>query len=205
MIIAVLADDARYNEINSSSELREWRRKEKVDELLNDTEAAVIFNLMEDAWQVDYQQIKKPVFINSVAHTLAEKNIPANVIRINGWSGFLSRTSWELAGDLTPLHQTILEAIGKKYVQLPDEPGFISARIIAMIVNEAYFTTAEKISTEAEIDTAMKWGTNYPKGPFEWKQQIGIMPIYELLHRLSINDNRYLPCADLMKESLQIL
>ncbi len=47
-----------------------------------------------------------------------------------------------------------------------------------MIVNEAFFAFGEKISTIEEIDMAMKLGTNYPNGPFEWAEKIGIENIF---------------------------
>jgi 3-hydroxybutyryl-CoA dehydrogenase len=31
----------------------------------------------------------------------------------------------------------------------------------------------DEISTKAEIDIAMKLGTNYPYGPFEWSEKSG--------------------------------
>ena len=53
-------------------------------------------------------------------------------------------------------------------------PGFITARVIAMIINEAFFALQENVSSKEEIDTAMRLGTNYPYGPFEWTKLIGI-------------------------------
>jgi 3-hydroxyacyl-CoA dehydrogenase len=43
-----------------------------------------------------------------------------------------------------------------------------------MIINEAYFALEDNVSTKAETDIAMKLGTNYPYGPFEWGQLIGL-------------------------------
>ena len=48
--------------------------------------------------------------------------------------------------------------------QVPDEPGFIAARIIAMIINEAYYAKGEQVSSKADIDIAMKLGTTIPWG-----------------------------------------
>ena len=67
----------------------------------------------------------------------------------------------------------------------PDDYGFIAARIIAMIINEAYYALQENVSTKQQIDIAMKLGTNYPYGPFEWSEKIGIEKIYLLLKKLS--------------------
>jgi 3-hydroxybutyryl-CoA dehydrogenase len=67
----------------------------------------------------------------------------------------------------------------------------IAARVIAMIINEAYWGLGEGISTKAEIDIAMKSGTNYPYGPFEWSEKIGLSKIGALLKKLSEEDRRY--------------
>ena len=74
-----------------------------------------------------------------------------------------------------------LSALGWKYVWTADDHGFISARIVAMIINEAYYALEEKVSSREEIDTAMKAGTHYPYGPFEWSQRIGLRKIYDML------------------------
>ena len=70
-----------------------------------------------------------------------------------------------------------------------------------MIINEAYFTLEEKVSTKEEIDTAMKLGTNYPYGPFEWGQKIGLKKVNELLTTLAETNSRYTPAALLQKEA----
>jgi 3-hydroxybutyryl-CoA dehydrogenase len=74
---------------------------------------------------------------------------------------------------------------------VPDVPGFITARVIAMIVNEAWFALEEGISTKEDIDIAMRLGTNYPYGPFEWGNQIGLENVYALLGKLSKISKRY--------------
>lgn len=48
--------------------------------------------------------------------------------------------------------------------------GFIFPRTIVQIINEAYFALDEGVATKEDIDRAMKFGVNYPKGPFEWAQ-----------------------------------
>lgn len=78
----------------------------------------------------------------------------------------------------------------------------ISIRIISMIVNEAYFALGDGISTKAEIDIAMKLGTNYPYGPFEWATIIGLKKIYALLQNLGRDDARY-AIAPLLKYEVE--
>jgi 3-hydroxybutyryl-CoA dehydrogenase len=77
----------------------------------------------------------------------------------------------------------------------------ITPRVIATIVNEAYFALEQNVSTKEEIDIAMKLGTNYPMGPFEWSRKIGLKNIYSLLQKLSLTNERYQPCELLRTEA----
>ena len=86
---------------------------------------------------------------------------------------------------------------------LADDYGFIAARIIAMIINEAYYALEENVSTKEQIDIAMKLGTNYPYGPFEWSEKIGLKNILSLLQKLSKQNNRYTISSLLVHESQQ--
>ena len=82
-----------------------------------------------------------------------------------------------------------------------DITGFISLRVVASIINEAYFALEQQVSSKEEIDTAMKLGTNYPYGPFEWSEKIGLKNIYSLLRHLTVEQKRYEPAALLTKEA----
>jgi 3-hydroxybutyryl-CoA dehydrogenase len=141
----------------------------------------------------------KPVLINAVTETLSELNLPSNVSRINGWPGFLQRDIWEIASNDVQRIESIFKGFGRKIFFVKDEPGFVAARVISMIINEAFFALGEKVSTRDEIDLAMKLGTNYPQGPFEWAEKIGIEKIYFLLKKLSVKEERYLPAPALKK------
>lgn len=204
MNIAVLADDISYHELSYANENINWFRLDALGEVNSNQDFDCIFCLNDEAGKADYSAINIPVFVNSVSQTLLASNHGLHVVRINGWKGFLERNTWEISGQLSTQHIEILEKLDKKIMNLPDEPGFVSARIISMIVNEAYFAKEEDVSTEEEINTAMKLGTNYPKGPFEWKNKIGINNIYELLKALSFTDSKYKPSLLLQKEALKI-
>ena len=124
------------------------------------------------------------VIVNSVAQPLAELH-PA-LIRINGWMPFLASNTVEASAPPSQQEEAarLLAAFGKSVEWLPDTPGFVTARVIAMIINEARLALREGVSTVEDIDTAMKLGTNYPFGPFEWEQRIGVDKVNELLLRL---------------------
>jgi 3-hydroxybutyryl-CoA dehydrogenase len=137
--------------------------------------------------------------------------------RINDWPGFINRPVIEIATgnasgssytvqingpdkmeQSTAAIKMIMDTLEWKYSMVPDIEGFISSRIISGIINEAYYTLEAGVSTKEEIDIAMKLGTNYPHGPFEWKEQIGLLKIYSLLEKLAHKDDRYIP-AQMMR------
>ena len=69
-----------------------------------------------------------------------------------------------------------------------------------MICNEACYALGEGISTREEIDVAMKLGTNYPYGPFEWMEKIGSGRIKELLTELQRSESRYTIASALLNQ-----
>ena len=81
--------------------------------------------------------------------------------------------------------------------------GFTFPRVVSMIINEAHLALDDKLASPKAIDTAMKFGVNYPLGPFEWKEKIGAKPIVELLDELhrSTGHLRYLASPSLRRES----
>jgi 3-hydroxybutyryl-CoA dehydrogenase len=141
-----------------------------------------------------------PVLIHAVVPTLKEIGRP--FIRINAWPGFLERSIHELVfpNETTALWiKKIYGQLDKQYRSVPDIPGMISGRVLASIINEACYTLQEEVSTAPEIDTAMRLGTNYPLGPFEWCERIGWENIDELLTLLSKTESRYIPAGTLKK------
>jgi 3-hydroxybutyryl-CoA dehydrogenase len=149
------------------------------------------------------QTTDAPVFANAVIATSAE--LPANHIRINAWNGFLERGLLELAAGpdqqaLMQQAEQVLQTLHWSFQWAPDVPGMIAARVIAMIINEAYFGLGDEISTKTEIDIAMKLGTNYPYGPFEWGENIGLKKIHALLTKLAVTGNRYALAPALQNE-----
>lgn len=201
MKIIILCSEEFAGYMKSLSTSIEWITTHHIDEWGNFSDADGYFNLNENAWYENYSNIKKPIFINAVSNTLKESNHQENIVRMNAWNGFIQRNLWEIAGDVRHEHINILNVIHKSYTISPDEPGFIAPRILSMIINEAYFAKEQNVSTETEIDTAMKLGTNYPKGPFEWKEEIGVSNILELLDNLSKSDKRYKPSILLVNEA----
>jgi 3-hydroxybutyryl-CoA dehydrogenase len=55
----------------------------------------------------------------------------------------------------------------------PEPPAEILPRLYAQIANEAAFALEEEIASPADMDTAMKLGFNWPRGPIEIAREIG--------------------------------
>lgn len=172
---------------------------------LNDAKSFDGFFILTNADSIDFERFDgKPVYVNQVIETLPGLAFPKNVSRINGWPGFLERPLWEVVSNNQEDHERIFNLLNRKVIVVKDEPGLVSARVISMIVNEAFFAFGEKISTIEEIDEAMKLGTNYPNGPFEWAEKIGVENIYNLLERLAEKEERYMPAPALKNLYLEI-
>jgi len=200
MRIVIAATDSQWEEWPAGDKKTDWIRVDDANAFRGNKNANAFINLKEAELFSFYGDLQSPVLINAVTQPLSAMNVPANVIRINGWPGFLKRTVWEVAGNIDEAASKLFEHLDKKITVVADEPGFISARIIAMIINEAYFATGDKVSSRQEIDTAMKLGTNYPFGPFEWAEAIGPDKVLALLQQLSKTDKRYEPAPLLLDE-----
>ena len=80
--------------------------------------------------------------------------------------------------DVTPDVGRVAELVGG-----PVETDPV-ARTLAMIVNEGVDLVRRGEATAEDVDTAMKLGTNYPKGPHEWLAEIGADTIVKQLRAL---------------------
>jgi 3-hydroxybutyryl-CoA dehydrogenase len=191
MQFVVLANDEQWEILKNTSLEVDWKRVDNIEHFLNTKNAAAYFNLQINSADEDYTSITAPIFINSTINTLASMHANSNVVRLNAWHGFLEKDLWEIAGEISLATKTISQTIHKKYIVVSDVPGFVSARTIAMIINEAYSAKGDNVSSETDIDIAMKLGTNYPYGPFEWAKKIGLKNVYALLQKLAATDERY--------------
>lgn len=200
MKISVCASDAQWDELTANRPGADWQRVDNYHDFNKYTDVDAFFCLQQEFDANAFKILNKPVFVNSVQNSLATINAPANVLRINGWSTFLNRQNWEIAGILNEQSLAVFKLLNIKLQVVADEPGFIAARVVAMIINEAYFALGEDVSSKNEIDIAMKLGTNYPYGPFEWAAMIGEKNILSLLQKLSESDIRYQPATILQEE-----
>ena len=193
MILAVLASDSQKEEIAVSAFFRkhEVLYSENISLWANHIADAFIdlrFELSDERIEKLARLLPKPVLVNSVVNGLEE--IHPDLIRINGWPGFLKGNCLEAAAG-EDAQKNAARVFGDELVFVKDLPGFVSARIVAMIINEAWFTREAGTASEKDIDLAMKLGTGYPYGPFEWTTLIGRERIAALLEKLREGDALY--------------
>ncbi|MDB5098981.1 MAG: 3-hydroxyacyl-CoA dehydrogenase [Cyanobacteria bacterium RYN_339] len=94
-------------------------------------------------------------------------------------------------------------AVGGFY-EVPDQLGLVFPRILAMLVNEAYFALGEGVASEADIDRALCLGANYPHGPLAWGSKLGLARVVALLDALrhTLGEERY-RAAPLLRQRVE--
>ena len=197
-----LLDDEFYNEDEVISMLSEAEDAEEVEEdddieIIETADFDIVFdlNLDEDPESFEtYLLNEGQVVIGSaVLSTLSSTSgmwgdlQSCVLIGMNAFPSFINRPKLELSllnkADLMTLEST-MKVLGLEYELVADEIGMVTPRIISMIINEACFVLGEGTAEIEAVDQAMRLGTNYPKGPFKWADEIGIENVYNLLETL---------------------
>ncbi len=91
----------------------------------------------------------------------------------------------------------LLQVAGLAVYVIDDAPGLVVTRTVAMLVNGAVDARHKGVASAADIDTAMRLGTNYPLGPLAWGQSWGpaaVLGILEAMHAW-YGEDRYRPSA----------
>jgi len=154
------------------------------------------------------------VFCNACKMSIGELAafcpIDFKVFGFNGMPTFVNREILELSvlnKNDTKIIDGVCNKLGTKYLIVDDRVGMVSPRVVCMIINEAYYTVQEGTASKEDIDLGMKYGTNYPYGPFEWCSKIGINNVYEVLEAVfeDTKDVRYKICPLLKKEYLKFI
>lgn len=95
----------------------------------------------------------------------------------------------------------LLAGMGKDYVLVNDSPGFVSNRVLMLMINEAVFVLHEGVAEAQQIDAIFKKCFGHTMGPLETADLIGLDTILnsiEVLHE-SFSDSKYRPCPLLKK------
>jgi 3-hydroxybutyryl-CoA dehydrogenase len=95
------------------------------------------------------------------------------------------------------------EGLKKTVVIVNDSPGFVTSRLIYVMCNEAINMKLEGIASAEDIDTACKLAFNFPMGPLELSDLVGL-DIYDKIGNYLANElgERYKP-SPLLKEMVK--
>lgn len=156
----------------------------------------------------------KPVFVNAVKLSLDEVIYAANarvkcmLFGMNALPTFIGQDKWEVSiyrKFQMPGLDSVMNKLNISYSPVEDRAGMVKPRVIFMLINEACFTLQEGTATIEHIDLAMKLGTNYPYGPFEWCDKIGVTSVFETLSAIydDTRDERYKICPLLKTKYLR--
>ena len=207
--------------IGSNAELEEVRQKfgpghtyrvsvsREAEKLLAKCDVVFDFTIEENVQLSSYHDYSSSiVFLNTAFISLSQLGIShsKNVIGFCGLATFVNREIFEVSLPQEDHLATLRKICGElktDYRVVADRVGFVTPRVICMIINEAYYTVQEGTATREDIDKAMKLGTNYPFGPFEWAQRIGVKNVCKLLEAVhsDTQDQRYRICSMLLDES----
>lgn len=163
------------------------------------------FDEHENALHVYAGLSGKPVVVSAVKKSLSEmahaygKPIDCILIGINALPTFLKRSLAEISLHNPHQEQEVINAFTQLNWQVQlvkDRVGMVTPRVVFMVMNEACYTVQEGTATIKDIDTGMKLGTNYPMGPFEWCDRIGVKDVFETLEAVyqDTHDERYKIC-----------
>ena len=94
----------------------------------------------------------------------------------------------------------VAHTMGKETVVVNESPGFVTSRMSALVGNEAFYMLMEGVASAKDIDRAIKLGLNYPMGPLELGDLVGLdvrLKNLEYLHKML--GEKFRPCPLLVK------
>lgn len=100
----------------------------------------------------------------------------------------------------------LFQALGSVVSVVDDCPGLVVMRTVAMLANEAAEAVHVGIASPADIDSAMRFGLNFPMGPLAWAETIGIRHVLRTLESVqaAYGDDRYRPSLWLRRRAANI-
>jgi 3-hydroxybutyryl-CoA dehydrogenase len=86
-----------------------------------------------------------------------------------------------------------VRSLGKLPVWHAESPALVLPRLVCCLANEAAFALQDGVADAAGIDTAMRLGLNYPRGPLAWAESLGYRTVVAVLDHLyeEYHEERY--------------
>lgn len=87
----------------------------------------------------------------------------------------------------------LFQALGKDVLTCPDQPGMVAMRTMVMLINEAADAVFNGVCSSEDVDLAMRYGVNYPKGLLAFADEMGWAWVDGALSNLQrwFGDDRY--------------
>ena len=95
----------------------------------------------------------------------------------------------------------LIEQAGRTVIVVKDSPGFVTNRVMMLMVNEAIFLVHEGVSTVQDVDRLFKTCFGHKMGPLETADLIGLDTVLRSIEVIyeELNDSKYRPCPLLKK------
>lgn len=91
------------------------------------------------------------------------------------------------------------ETIQKHGIQVYESPGFVTTRLICVLINEAMHVLSEGVASAEDIDTAMRIGYDFHYGPLEMADRFGLDSVLAAMERMfrEFGELKYRPAVRL--------
>ena len=92
--------------------------------------------------------------------------------------------------------QALVEQAGRQSIVVNDSPGFVTNRVMMLMVNEAMFLVHEGVAPVHDVDRLFKTCFGHKMGPLETADLIGLDTVLRSLDVIyaELNDSKYRPC-----------
>ncbi|MCS7153288.1 MAG: 3-hydroxyacyl-CoA dehydrogenase family protein [Bacteroidia bacterium] len=154
-----------------------WNYYDIIVDLEADERPSPAFSVLSKAFWV-FSAVKKPLRLLLPHPSWKGRCVGANLLPL-----FCQREVLEVSA-LSEEAWQYFHSWEPKSLRVPDVVGLVSARILALILNEALLLMGEAALSLETIDTAVKLGLNYPRTISEWGAGVGWRHILEILEAL---------------------
>jgi 3-hydroxybutyryl-CoA dehydrogenase len=76
------------------------------------------------------------------------------------------------------------DVLFKKGIMVYESPGFVTTRLICLLINEALHLLEEGVAAPEDIDAAMRTGYQFERGPLEMADRFGLDSVLAALDRM---------------------
>ncbi len=191
---------------------------ESADELgpqLRDTDIIVQFvadglelpHLTESDYIGKYKVWLIEVIDQSVTRAAGRMGCSERIVGFSISKSFQERRFIEVIGgertgsDAVTTARNLFERLQFTVVISKDHPGYILNRVVASMINEAIYVSMYGLAQMEDIDQMMRLGANFPMGPFEYADYLGLDRVLKTLEWLAEElGPQYRPCPLLRRK-----